>query len=231
MRMKLAGRIEVDFISKDVASCQVQECSVKQASSQGFIECLLDFLASLILLKPLNIKLSWYTLQNLKFLFLWLPCRSLYSPSGRVVQLSLNTPDTVCFSCQRKWCSWSEGWWEANIQATFIPRPDSKGLCDLRNYPSRASLFPESETTGQCGLVCLHPSGVCSIAPVTLSHRAVGTALWGATVQGGREGSVALRLEWVDPHSNFSCAMLALDCRHAAWVLQSLVSLSLKWEQ
>lgn len=65
--MKLAGRIEVDFISKDVASCQVQECSVKQASSQGFIECLLDFLASLILLKPLNIKLFWYTLQNLKF--------------------------------------------------------------------------------------------------------------------------------------------------------------------
>lgn len=189
------------------------------------------FLASPILLKPLNIKLSWYTLQNLKFLFLWLPCRSLYSPSGRVVQLSLNTPDTVCFSCQRKWCSWSEGWWEANIQATFIPRPDSKGLCDLRNYPSRASLFPESKTAGQCGLTWLHLSGVCTIAPVSLSHRAVVTALWEATAQGGREWSVALGLEWVGPHSNFSCAMLALDCRHAAWVFQSLVSLSLKREQ
>lgn len=170
------------------------------------------FLASPILLKPLNIKLSWYTLQNLKFLFLRLPCRSLYSPSGCVVQLSLNTPDTVCFSGQRKWYSWSEGWWEANIQATFIPRPDSKGLCDLRNYPSRSSLFPESKTTGQCGLMCLHLSGVCTIAPVTLRHRAVVTALWGATVQAGREWSVALGLEWVDSPFKFQL------CHAGCWV-------------
>ena len=35
-----------------------------------------------MLLKLLNVKPWWYTLQNLKFLFLWLPCGSLYSPSG-----------------------------------------------------------------------------------------------------------------------------------------------------
>lgn len=94
------GETEVVLKSNDVASCQVQECSIMSASSQVFVECLLDLLASHTLLQLLNIKLSWYQLQNLKFLFLWLPCGSLYSTSGAVVQPNPDTP-TQCVSGAR----------------------------------------------------------------------------------------------------------------------------------
>lgn len=137
-------------------------------------------------------------------------------------------PDTACFSCQRKWCSWSEGWWEANIPGHIYSRPDSKELCDLG---TAVLLFQESKTTGQCGLVCLHLSGVCSIAPVTLSHRAVVTALWGATVQGG--GRVRQLCGWSGlipiQISVVPCWLLTVDM--LLEFLQSLDSLSLKWEQ
>lgn len=143
---------------------------------------LIRVLASLMLLKVLNIKLSWYALQNLKFLFLWLPCGSLYSLSSAVVQPNPDMPGTVCSWCKRKSWGRSEGSWEANIQSTLIPRPDSKGLCDLRNYPSHTSLFPESKAMGQFGPMRLHLSGVCTIVTVMLSHRTSETGLWATTV-------------------------------------------------
>lgn len=52
-----------------------------------------------------------------------------------------------------------------------------KGLCDLRNYPSCASLFAGSKTTGQLGLMGLLMSDVCTIVTVTLSHEALVTAM------------------------------------------------------
>lgn len=140
------------------------------------------FLASPVLLEPLSVKMSWYTLQNLKFLFPWLPCGSLYSPSGVLCNQIWTLQAQDVSGARGSGGGRSEGSWEANIQSIFIPRLDPKGLCALRNYPSRASLFPESKTTGQFGPMCLHLPGVCPIVTVTLNHGASATVLWVTTV-------------------------------------------------
>lgn len=72
---------------------------------------------------------------------------------------------------------------------------------DCLNYPSHASLFPESRTTGQFGM-CLHLSDFCTAICCQLESQSTLCGL-----QQCREGLAAVRLEWTDPGITFQLCL------------------------
>lgn len=92
--------------------------------------------------------------DSMFLLCVWLQLRLLCGPLFQ--EHSLKFPRVLCQACPVSNCKFSlddrsKGLWEVNIQSTFTPRPDSRRLCDLRNYPSCASLFQRVKPQGSVG--------------------------------------------------------------------------------
>lgn len=148
----------------------------------GIYRMMTRFLASPMLLKPLNVKLSWYTLQNLKFLFLRLPCDSLYSPSGVLCN--------QIWALQAQPASRARGSGGADLKDRgkqifsphLFPGLTQKGCVIWGITPAVLPYSQRVKPQGSLGWFVCTCLGVCTIVTVTLSHGALVTVLWVTTV-------------------------------------------------